>query len=124
MKDFFLRLTSIVCILLLTIFISSCGKKDATTGSGSTDSKKETTSGSGSSEIDGMIDEYQKLMDEYVVIVKDVKNGKTSEMSKMQDLSTKTTEWSKKLSDIAPKLSVEQSERIRKISENAASQMQ
>jgi len=68
-------------------------QKDATVGTGSTDSKKETTtSGSSSNEIEGMIDQYQKLMDEYVAIVKDVKGGKMSEVTKMQDLSTKTTE--------------------------------
>jgi len=114
-------------IFVFTIFFlvstfTSCGKKDATT-TGTTDSKKETTSSGSSSEIDGMIDQYQKLMDEYVAVVKDVKAGKTTEMAKMQELSTKTTEWAKKLADLAPKLTPQQSERIRKISDSAAEQM-
>jgi len=120
MKKRTLNFIMLFAILFLVNNFNGCGKKETTTGTGSTDSK--TTTG-GSSEIDGMIDQYQKLMDEYVAVVKDVKAGKTTEMAKMQELSTKTTEWSKKLADMAPKLTPQQSERIRKISDSAAEQM-
>ncbi len=120
MKKLSVNLISLFTLLLLVNIFTGCGKKDATVG---TDSKKETTTSGGSTEIDGMIDQYQKLMDEYVSIVKDVKAGKTSEMAKMQELSTKSTEWAKKLADLAPKLTPQQSERIRKISDSAADQM-
>lgn len=123
MKKLSVNLISLFTILLLVNIFTGCDKKDTTTGTGSTDSKKENTTSGGSTEIDGMIDQYQKLMDEYVAVVKDVKAGKTSEMQKMQELSTKSTEWAKKLADLAPKLTPQQSERIRKISESAANQM-
>lgn len=138
-------LTLVLAVLLLPLFISSCGKKDSTTGTGSVDSKKETsteskstdskketstenksadskkeaTYGAGSSDIDGMIDDYQILLDKYVTIVTNVKSGKMSEIAEMKELSAGMSEWSKKFSDIAPQLTDAQKERIKKITEAA-----
>ena len=123
---------SVLTIIFLSLFISGCGKKDSTSSSGSNNSQKETateknsggskeesSSGIESNEIDVMINDYQKLLDEYVSIVMDVKGGKMSEIAKMQELSVKMSDWAQTFSDMTPRLTESQKERIRKITEDA-----
>jgi len=134
--------TSILSILVITIFLSGCGKKDPSETTGSSDSKKEETkeksntekaeeendnagevmkesTSSGSTSTDKMIDEYQEIVDEYVKIVKEMQSGNLSNVKDMQALATKTQEWSMRLTEIAPTLTVEQQERLEKISKEA-----
>ncbi|MEO8666467.1 MAG: hypothetical protein ABI462_13330 [Ignavibacteria bacterium] len=124
MKTFFKSFTSVLFVLLLVAFFSSCGKKEASMDSKTTDSKDtKTTTSSGSADTDKMIDDYDKIMKEYVAIVQAVKKGDATQTAKMQELSTKTQEWSKKLAEIAPKLTPEQSQRIANISKESADAM-
>lgn len=125
MKALFRSLTSILSVLLLVLFFSSCGKKETSTDTKSTDTKKEDVKSdqSSSSDVDGMINEYEKIMKEYVDIVQKVKKGETTQTTRMQELSTKTQEWAKKLAEIAPKLTPQQSQRIADISKMGAEQM-
>ncbi len=125
MKAFVKSFTSILFVLLLVVFFSSCGKKEASTDGKTTDTKKEdskTTTTSGGS-TDKMIDDYDAIMKEYVAIVQKVKKGDATQTAKMQELSNKTQEWSKKLTEIAPKLTPEQSKRIANISQEGVEAM-
>jgi len=142
MKSIYSMFTSILSILVITIFLSGCGKKDPSETTGSSDSKKEETkeksntekaeeendnagevmkesTSSGSTSTDKMIDEYQEIVDEYVKIVKEMQSGNLSNVKDMQALATKTQEWSMRLTEIAPTLTVEQQERLEKISKEA-----
>jgi hypothetical protein len=142
MKSIYSMFTSILSILVITIFLSGCGKKDPSEGTGSSDSKKEETkeksntekaeeendnagevmkesTSSGSTSTDKMIDEYQEIVDEYVKIVKEMQSGNLSNVKDMQALATKTQEWSMRLTEIAPTLTVAQQERLEKISKEA-----
>lgn len=110
MKTIYSVFTSVITIFLITLFLNGCGKKDT----GSTDSKKEEikkekaadesgtagevtkeTQSSGTASSDKMIDEYQEIVDQYVKIVKEMKSGNMSNVKDMQELATKTQEWSK-----------------------------
>lgn len=122
MKSVTKHLFSLLPILLVVLLFNACGKKDASTDSKTTDSKTTTTSSG--NDADAMIDQYESLMKEYVALVKAVKGGDYNQTAKMQELSTKTQEWSKKLADQAPKLTAAQQERISKISQMASDQMQ
>ncbi len=122
MKALFQSLSSVLIVLMLVLFLSSCDKKETSTDTKTTDTKKEDVKSS-SNDVDGMINEYEKIMKEYVDIVQKVKKGETTQTERMQELSTKTQEWSKKIADIAPKLTPEQSQRIANISKMAAEQM-
>jgi len=142
MKSIYSKLTSVISILVITIFLSGCGKKESTDGTGSSDSKKEQTNeqsktekaeeetnnagevtkestSSGSASTDKMIDEYQEIVNEYVKIVKEMQSGNLSNVKDMQALATKTQEWSIRLTEIAPTLTVAQQERLEKISKEA-----
>ncbi|MEZ4823845.1 MAG: hypothetical protein R2942_16145 [Ignavibacteria bacterium] len=44
-----------------------------------------------------MIYEYQEIVDQYVKLVKEMKNGNMSNISEMQALAEKTQVWSKSL---------------------------
>ena len=133
---------SAISILIVSMFLGGCGKKESTEGTGSSDSKKEETSeqsktekaeektnnagevkkestSSGSASTDKMIDEYQEIVDEYVKIVKEMQSGNLSNVKDMQTLATKTQEWSMRLTEIAPTLTVAQQERLEKISKEA-----
>jgi len=124
MKALVKSFTSVLFVLLLVVFFSSCGKKDASTDSKTTDSKDtKTNTSSGSGDVDKMIDDYSKIMKEYVAIVQTVKKGDATQTAKMQELSNKTQEWSKKLAEIAPKLTPQQSQRIADISKEGAEAM-
>lgn len=134
MKSIYSVFISVFTILLVAIFLNGCGKKDT----GSTDSKKEETKkektaeesgtagevtketqSSGTTNSDKMIDEYQEIVDQYVKIVKEMKSGNMSNVKDMQELATKTQEWSKRLTEIAPTLTKAQQERLEQISREA-----
>ena len=142
MKSIYSMFTSVFSILVITIFLSGCGKNDSSEETGSSDSKKEETkvksntekaeeetnnagevkkesTSSGSASTDKMIDEYQEIVDEYVKIVKEMQSGNLSNVKDMQTLATKTQEWSMRLTEIAPTLTVAQQERLEKISKEA-----
>ncbi|HMQ69799.1 MAG TPA: hypothetical protein PKA90_12440 [Ignavibacteria bacterium] len=142
MKTKFSLLASMFMVITIALFLSGCGKKESTGGKGSSDSKteesgnetkiekadekennagevpKETTT-TGSTDTDKMIDEYQDIVDEYVKLVKEMKNGNLSNVKDMQALAEKTQVWSKKLTSIAPTLTNAQQERLKKISKEA-----
>lgn len=146
MKAKYSVLASVLLVLIIALFLNGCGKKESTEGTGSSESKteeskedskeesktekteekdnnagevtKETTT-TGSTDTDKMIDEYQEIVDQYVKLVKEMKNGNMSNISEMQALAEKTQVWSKKLTSIAPTLTKAQQERLKKISEEA-----
>ena len=122
MKALFQSLSTVFIVLILVSFFTSCNKKDTTTDTKTSDTKKEDVKSS-SNDVDGMINEYEKIMKEYVDIVQKVKKGETTQTARMQELLTKSQEWSKKLADMAPKLTTAQSQRIADISKMGAEQM-
>jgi len=136
---------SVLTILLITLFLGGCGKKETSEGTGSSESKKEETeetkeqtktektdetennagevtkesTSSGNTSADQMIDEYQVIVDEYTKYVKEMQKGDMSNLKNMQELAIKTQEWSVKLTKIAPTFTEAQKQRLEKISKEA-----
>lgn len=119
-----------LAVLFLAFSLNSCGKKETTdtkTEPKKEENKKEETKSdktSSGNDIDAMIDDYEKLMKEYVEVTKKFTAGDMSVSDKYTDLGKRSQEFSTKLSQSAPKMTVEQSKRMGDISKWAAEEMQ
>lgn len=87
--------------------------------SGSTEgeSDKETTASNGSEDFDKILDDYESYTDQYIKVLKKMKNGDNSVAEEVNDLLEKTQELSKSLENANKneELSVEQAQRMLKI---------
>ena len=104
-----------VLALLLVVASTGCTKGTAT---------QERASAAPVNEVDGMLNEYEKVSTEYVRVAKKLKKGDVSITVRYIDLGQQTREESSRLQQRSASMSPEQAQRLATISARTAPYLQ
>lgn len=104
-----------VLALLLVAACSGCSKGTA---------NQERTPAVPVNEVDGMLNEYEKVSTEYVRVAKELKKGDVSITVRYIDLGQRTREGSTRLQQRSASMSPEQAQRLAAISAKTAPYLQ
>jgi hypothetical protein len=105
---------SLAFAILTAVWLSSCGK-----GSSADEAVAAPTN-----EVDIMINEYDKVTNQYVRMARKFKGGDVSVTVPYIELGKETRKSSAKLQEIAPKMTPQQTQRVASISAKATPYLQ
>ena len=117
MKQTFRIQASLAFAILFAVWLSGCDKESTAEG---------TAAGSAApiNEVDVMINEYEKVTNQYVRVARRLKGGDMSATLPYIELDKEIRISSAKLQQIAAKVTPEQAQRVGSISAKAASYLQ
>jgi hypothetical protein len=110
-------LASLALVILFAVGLSSCGQ-DTTVDT--------TTTGTAApvNEIDAMINDYEKLANQYVSAAKRLKSGDMGAAIPFIQMGQSLGEWPAKLQQISGKMTPQQAQRVASISAKTAPYLQ
>jgi hypothetical protein len=116
-KQTFRIQASLAFAILFAVWLSGCGKESSAEG---------VAAGSAApiNEVDVMINEYEKVTNQYFRVAKRLKGGDMSFTVSYIELGKEIQITSAKLQQIAAKMTPEQAQRVASISAKAASYLQ
>lgn len=94
---------------------TACGSSDNATQSDESTTNTEAVDES-SNPIDAQLDEYEKLVDEFIEVTKKVQGGDLKEASRLSELGSQVSEKAMAFAEKAKEMSMDQAKRFEAIS--------